>query len=811
MLAVMAVAQLVAAIATLGTIHRDVMHKGGRELEVGLGVMRQLLDERGKQLRDSVDILTSDFGFKSAIASQDQGTLVSVLANHGERVGADMVLLAAPDGTIVASSHHAPGTPMPFPRLWRQVRQAGEATGVVLQGQRPYQFVMLPVRAPNLIGWVGMGFLLDTPLAEEMARLTRLQVSFLVSGADQASAASGDAVDDTAGDAVDEAPGDMKGDISGGMKGYVAGALAQVPATAVSALRADLARGEYLHHSGVDARLDALVLASPLMISETVPDADRGQVYAVVEHSRADLLAVFQALGWRLAAIFAVTLALTAAVAAFSARGMSRPLIRLTQVAQRIGRGERITEVPTDSGGEIGLLGRTLVAMQRDIESRERQQREQARRDQLTGLANRHSAQQDIAEAVAAGQPLTLLRLSICGFRHINDTFGYAVGDQALRQLARRLADCPAPVRHAYRLGGDEFLLLVDSAAVEARWLASLLEELARPIELDHSPLRLQLVYGEVNFPAHGRSAPLLLRRAEVAMAMAKQQRLGYLRYVEGQDEKRLREMTLVRDLQLAAERGQLSMVYQPKIAAADGALVELEALMRWQHPELGFIPPDEFIALAESAGFISQLTGWMLTTVCRQLAAWEAEQGLCLAVAVNLSAQDVIDPALPQRLDQALAAYGLDPSRLGLEVTESAIMSDPETSRRVLIELSQRGASTAIDDFGTGYSSLAQLKRLAVRQLKIDKSFILKLEQHTDDRIIVHSTIELGHNLGLEVVAEGVETDAARALLVELGCDYLQGYGISRPLPAAAVAEWIAAHPPGVRRPLRPLEGSTP
>ncbi|WP_106418903.1 cache domain-containing protein [Salinicola tamaricis] len=313
MLAVMAVAQLVAAIATLGTIHRDVMQKGGRELEVGLGVMRQLLDERGKQLRDSVGILTSDFGFKSAIASQDQGTLASVLANHGERVGADMVLLAAPDGTIVASSHHAPGTPMPFPRLWRQVRQAGEATGVVLQDQRPYQFVMLPVRAPNLIGWVGMGFLLDTPLADEMARLTRLQVSFLVSGAEQTSGAPGDALDDAA------------GDISGGMKGYVAGALAQVPPTAVSALRADLARGEYLHHSGVDSRLDALVLASPLMISKSASDTGRGQVYAVVEHPRADLLAVFQALGWRLAAIFAVTLALTALVAAFSARSMSRP------------------------------------------------------------------------------------------------------------------------------------------------------------------------------------------------------------------------------------------------------------------------------------------------------------------------------------------------------------------------------------------------------------------------------------------------------------------------------------------------------
>ncbi|WP_110689884.1 bifunctional diguanylate cyclase/phosphodiesterase [Salinicola endophyticus] len=796
MLAVMAVAQLVAAIATLGTIHRDIMQKGGRELEVGLGVMRQLLDERGKQLRNSVGILTSDFGFKSAIASLDLNTLASVLANQGERVGADMALLAAPDGTIVASSHHAPGTPMPFPRLWQQVRQSGEATGVVLQDQRPYQFVMLPVRAPNLIGWVGMGFLLDTPLAEEIAQLTRLQVSFLVSDAEPASGASGEHA-----------------------AGYVAGALAQAPPEAVSALRVDLARGDYLHHSGVDARLDALVLASPLMVSGITPGAGQGkvpgqgqgQVYAVVEHPRADLLVVFQALGWRLATIFALTLALTALVAAFSARGMSQPLIQLARVAQRIGRGERVTEVPTGSGGEIGLLGRTLVAMQNDIETRERQQRHQTRHDQLTALANRHSAQQDIAEAVAAGQPFTLLRLSIYGFRHINDTFGYAVGDQALRQLAKRLASCPAPVHHAYRLGGDEFLLLVDSAAVDARWLASLREGLARPIELDHSPLRLQLVYGEVNFPEHGRETPLLLRRAEIAMAMAKQQRLGYLRYVEGQDEKRLREMTLVRDLQLAAERGQLSMVYQPKIAAADGALVELEALMRWQHPEFGFIPPDEFITLAESAGLMSQLTGWMLTTVCRQLAAWEAEEGLCLAVAVNLSAQDVIDPALPQQLAQVLATHGLEPARLGLEVTESAIMSDPETSRRVLADLSQRGASTAIDDFGTGYSSLAQLKRLAVRQLKIDKSFILKLEQQSDDRIIVHSTIELGHNLGLEVVAEGVETEAARALLVELGCDYLQGYGISRPLPAAAVVGWIAAYTPGVRQPLRATPESTP
>lgn len=784
MLAVMILAQLITAVATLGTIRQDILEKGGRELDIGLGVMRQLLDERGKQLRDNVAILTSDFGFKSAIGSQDVGTLASVLANHGERAGADMVLLADPDGVILASSHHAPGNPMPFTELWRQVRLEGEAIGVVQQNDRPYQFVLLPVRAPNLIGWVGMGFLLDSRLADEIGRLTHLQVSFMV--------ASGGAA------ALSNAPP------------FVAGALSQAPAAAVVDLRDALLDGVYLQRSGLNEALDALVRATPLTaVAEASVESDSaqgGQVYAVVQHARSDLLAVFQAIGWQLLTIFTLTLLLTALAAAFSARSMSLPLVRLTRIAQRIGRGEPLTEMPVDRHGEIGLLGRTLMAMQRDIEAREREQRYRSRHDQLTELANRHSAQQDIDAAVAAARAFTLLRLSISGFRHINDTFGYAAGDQALKRLAERLQNCPPPLLQAYRLGGDEFLLMVDAPETAQGWLRDLRESLARPIDLDQSPLRLQLVYGEVNFPRHGRSAYLLLRRAEVAMAMAKQNRLEYLRYVEGQDEKHLRELMLVRDLQDAADRHQLTMVYQPKIAAASGEPAGFEALMRWQHPTLGFIPPDEFITLAEQSGFISQLTCWMLETVCRQLAAWENENGLCLTVAVNLSAHDVVDPALPHYLSRALDAHGLMASRLGLEVTESAIMSDPATARRMLEMLSESGSSIAIDDYGAGYSSLAQLKSLPVRQLKIDKSFILKLDQQFDDRIIVRSTIELGHNLGLDVVAEGVETAAARDLLVALGCDYLQGYWISRPLPAEQVASWIAAYPPSARPPANPV-----
>lgn len=766
MLAVVCVAQLVTAAATLQTIRQDVLDKGGQELDVSLGVMRQLLGERGQQLRNNVAILTSDFGFKSAISSQDVGTLASVLANHGARAGADIVLLADPSGDILASSHHAPGTPIAFPQLWQQAQRDGQAIGVALETGTPYQFVLLPVRAPNLIGWVGMGFLLDDQLADEISQLTRLQVSFLVAGG----ASSGDA-----------APT------------YLAGALKHRSDAAVADLAASLAKGDYLQHSGLDETLDALTRAS-LLMDAAATGASTGRVYAVIQHPRADLLAIFQALSWQLLSIFALTLLLTAVIAAVSARGMSLPLVRLAEAAQRIGRGERLDGMRVASQGEVGLLAKTLMTMQEDIAKRERQQLYQACHDQLTDLNNRLSAQQDIDAAAHSERPFTLVRLSISGFRHINDTFGYATGDQVLARLAQRLRELPAPLRQAYRIGGDEFLLLLDSPRAEVAWLEPVRERLAQPIELEHGALRLKLIYGEVNFPLHGGNGYLLLRRAEVAMDMAQQSGLGYLRYTQGQDEQRLRQLTLARDLQEAAARQQLTMVYQPKIAAESGAIVSFEALMRWQHPELGFIPPDEFIALAEQSGFIGVLTQWMIHTVCRQLADWQ-RQGQRINAAINLSAQDVIDPDLPGLIRQALDEHGLDAGRLALEITESAIIRDPARASAMLAELCDSELRIAIDDYGTGYSSLSQLKNLPVRELKIDKSFILKLDEQSDDRIIVRSTIELGHNLGLEVVAEGVETQASRELLTALGCDYLQGYLISRPLPAGQVLGWVESY----------------
>ncbi|WP_457808290.1 EAL domain-containing protein [Kushneria sp. EE4] len=763
MLAVLVVAQLGTAMATLDTIRRDVLHKGSREIDVALDVTRQLLVERGHHLRDNVAVLASDFGFRSAVATQDTNTLASVLLNHGERAGADMVLLSDPDGHILAGSHQAAGTDMPFKTLWQQADSHDSAVGVVLQDGVPYQMVLMPVRAPGLIGWVGMGFMLDDHLARELGALTRLSVSFMV--------------DETA--AVESQPA------------YVAGALRSAPESSLDAFRVSLMQGHFIDHSDMETTTDTLARAMVLQ------NGASGRTWVVIQHGRGDLLAVYHALSWQLLSIFGVMLVLTAIVAALIARSMTRPLLQLVASARRIGRGERVVALDHGRHREIGLLADTLMGMQADIDQREQRLLYHARHDRLTGLSNRDSARQDIACVLAQGAPFTLLRLSIVGFRQINDTFGYSVGDEVLRLLAQRLKAQALPCQQAYRLGGDEFLLMLTGEGVTPQWIATLHEQLSRPVEHERSPIALTLVLGEVSSPDHGDSAGPLLRCAEIAMDRARHERTRHVRYEPGQDEQHQRRLTLARDLGTAVMQDQLTMVYQPQVAAGSGEVTGLEALMRWHHPTLGFVPPDEFIALAEQSGRITQLTQWMLRTVCRQIDQW-AQRDMVLSVAINLSAHDVMDAALPERIRLLLQDYQLGPERLRLEVTESALIQDPALAQRHLIALRDAGLLIGVDDYGTGYSSLSQLKRLPVQELKIDKSFILKLDNDPEDRIIVRSTIELAHSLGLSVVAEGVETDASRALLIAMGCDVLQGYLMSRPLPSDQVIDWMTQYREG-------------
>ncbi|EWH03812.1 putative bifunctional diguanylate cyclase/phosphodiesterase [Halomonas sp. BC04] len=759
MLLVVVVSQLVTGGALLRAISQDALEKGDRDLGVGLRVLDQVLDERGRLLQNNVEILANDFGFKSAVATRDTGTLQSVLANHGDRAGADMVLLSDLDGTLLASSHHPQGAAMPFPTLWEQARAAGAAVEVVIDEGKPYEFVLLPVRAPNLIGWVGMGFMIDQALASEIHSLTRLDISFITHR-------------------------------DSGEPGHRVSSRENLDAAASHRLTAELASGRFLQTSAF-TKDDRYLTRAKLLQSDA-----GNQTYAVVQASRESLLGAYRDLQWQLGGVLAVILLFTAALAAWSARSMGRPLSVLADAARNIGRGQNLKSVDVTPHGEIGLLADTLLSMQEDIRQREQTLLHQSRHDRLTGLPNRSSAQEDTEALIRQQTRFSLLRMEILDFRRINDTFGYALGDRVLITLAQRLRDLPPPVRNAYRLGTDEFLLVVEVSACDDHWVESLLTGLSQPIDLNGSPIHPDLLVGEANHPDHGNDVNLLLRRADIALHTASARHQRHQRYLEGQDEEHLRQLTLIRDLQHAVTCDQLHMVYQPKIDASNGEVVEFEALMRWQHPSLGFIPPDEFITLAERSGNIRPLSRWMFQSVCSQLAAWQ-RQGQRLSVAINLSAADLVDTDLADLLLDHLRHHGLQADQLGLEITESAVMEDATLASHSLNRLRQAGLTISVDDFGTGYSSLAQLKRLPVGELKIDKSFILQLDSEDDDATIVRSTIEMGHSLGLRIVAEGVENAASAALLKEYGCDFLQGYWIARPLPADSVIEWLGGNNP--------------
>jgi diguanylate cyclase len=419
----------------------------------------------------------------------------------------------------------------------------------------------------------------------------------------------------------------------------------------------------------------------------------------------------------------------------------------------------------------------------------------QATHDALTGLPNRVWLQDGLAAASGDATGAALVLIDLDRFKEVNDTLGHQYGDQLLIEVARRMRDTLRDGETVVRLGGDEFAVLLpgvtgadDVAAVATR----LHEALREPFELGGLSLSVTGSIGAALYPQHGTTPDQLLQRADIAMYTAKARRTGYTIFDHSQDSTDPRRLTLAGDLRRGIDQGQLLLHYQPKVDARTGAVLGAEALVRWRHPEYGLIPPDDFIPLAEHTGLIGPLTRFVLAEALRQARAWR-DAGHELGVAVNVSAHGLLDLALPAEI-AALLEHCLVPARLlTVEITETAIMTDPERALRVVRELHTLGVRLSIDDFGTGYSSLAYLKNLPVQELKIDRSFVSGMTTSDRDAVIVRSTVDLGHNLGLRVVAEGVEDDATWRQLDAAGCDALQGYHISRPVAADEFCTWLA------------------
>jgi diguanylate cyclase (GGDEF)-like protein/PAS domain S-box-containing protein len=434
----------------------------------------------------------------------------------------------------------------------------------------------------------------------------------------------------------------------------------------------------------------------------------------------------------------------------------------------------------------------------------------QALHDGLTGLPNRTLFRDRIEQAIALarrdGGQLAVAMIDLDRFKDVNDTLGHHAGDTLLVEVGRRLRDILRSSDTVARLGGDEFGVLISkprSTSDVAVVIGKMRATLEQSVMVEGLALPAEGSIGIAMFPAHGRDVDTLLRHADAAMYSAKETKAGYVFYDGSRVETDPARLTLVSELRRAIEQRELVLYYQPKAALASGTVQSVEALLRWNHPERGVIGPDEFIPLAQQTGLMKPLTLYVLDEALGQCRAWQ-RAGLTLGVAVNLSVRNLLDADFPQQVRRLLQKREVDPSLLQLEITESTMLSDPVRTKRVLDKLATMGIALSIDDFGTGYSSLSYLSQLPVNEIKIDRSFVMNMAQSDNDAVIVRSTIDLGRNLGLQVVAEGVETEQAWDELSELGCTLAQGYYLSRPVPAAELTQWLLRRPAG--EPARPI-----
>ena len=464
---------------------------------------------------------------------------------------------------------------------------------------------------------------------------------------------------------------------------------------------------------------------------------------------------------------------------------------------------ERIVEViPGWAKALIGLLAGLSVAMavaaHRRLRRRAAENSHQARHDLLTGLPNRTQFHDRITRAALLaqehGRQIAVMLIDLDGFKEVNDTLGHGNGDKLLQQIGVRLPEALRAGDTVARLGGDEFAILLPTVAGEDAALM-VAEDLRRaldgPFALADLAIHPDASIGIALYPDHGADADTLIQHADVAMYLAKDGRTGVAVYDEEQDRYSPDRLALIGELRRAIDQGELTLHYQPQVEPETGRVGGVEALLRWQHPERGLVPPDEFIPLAERTGLIRPLTLWVLDAALRQCASWR-RAGLDLWVSANLSAANLVDGDTPRQIEQLLRRWDVPPSLFRLEITETTAMADPARTHAVLARLDAMGVQLAIDDFGTGYSSLAYLKRLPVHELKIDRSFVSNMAHDPNDEVIVTSTIDLGHNLGLRVVAEGVEDQDTLDELVRRGCDLAQGYHFTRPLPPAELRAWL-------------------
>lgn len=721
---------LSSTLAALKAADSNVRALVAEDVTVRARVAALAMTQQIEALRQQVAVITGDYGFRAAAATGDRSTILSALANHGERVDADLALWITPTGEIILASSPVSRLPISVEKAMGRVTPQSAGAMEAIAG-KAYYLGISPSLAPSLMGWLVLGKEIDTPEVERLEQLTGASISLTIRNA------------------------------------------TTDPGSTVSP-------EHWVTHT-ID--LGALQTGDSLT--------------AEVSLSLLEALANFDSLRYQLIFIALTALALSTLIAIGAARWIAAPISRLVGTARAISNGDYSRSVSVDTGTELDSLGLAIETMQQAVSERESRIRHQALHDLLTQLPNRnhlHTLYNRYLTENPQRTTFAVALLEIDNLPQLRDLYGSDFSDQVLRETAQRIAASLRRGDFAGRVADQQILLFLQelNAGSVPTVMQKLRETVAPIMSIDGVPVTVETRTGFAFSPAHGTDFEDLLRRSQLALAEAKTTGQHAATYELGKDEHHLRQIRIAGRLQSAIDENAFELFYQPKYHVQSRTICGAEALLRWNDTELGSVYPDEFIPVAEQTGMITPLSAWVVERAIRDQQDWR-DAGIELSTSVNLSGKDVINRDFVDSIVVKIREAQLPPHALVLEVTETAMMSDVELARENMERVQQLGMRISIDDYGTGFSSLAQLRTLPVRELKLDRSLVEQIDTEEGDRLIASSTIEMAHHLGLEVVAEGVETPQIFGLLRDLDCEIVQGYLIAKPMTAENLLEFLA------------------
>ena len=721
--------------------------------------LSRVISYRQELLTSSAGVLVSDFGFKQAVATGDAATVDSMLRNHGQRIDADIMVILDLNGEAVVSTNPdiPPGETFEYPDIVESAVRGEDRAEFLTLNDHIYQMVLVPLRTPRISGIAGVGFRIGAVDVRGVLPEKNIHVSFIARRPSQP-----DLILSTLSDNEE----------------------AQRAITASATLNSLLSvpfggRQKYLRKP---VQLGNMVSPNmDIVISDDLTSFHKS--YTLI---RNQIL---------LLALFFILMAVIGS--SLIAGRLTRPLAQLAHATKGFASGNfGLSSVIRSTNSEVSRLLSAFNLMSEELNEREEKIIYQATHDSLTGALNRDAVTQLIETMVQEKTGFLLIGIQISGLKNINENLGIETGDQYLRTFADRLRD-NSNQDYLARQSADELALIIpltetDNETSRDTIVEAVTRRLSRPMQVNGIGINPDFYTAVISYPLQAEDARQVWRRFSIALEHAITHNRRIYVYEEGLDQAHIRKTKILRDLKtvLTDNDGQLKLFYQPKMDLSNGRITKAEALIRWIHPELGFIPPDYFIELAEQTGLIKQVTRWVMKQAVNDQKLLQ-DSGIHLHISVNISASDLADSALKKHIDSLMENHHFNPADICLEITERDMMTDVDKSVALLHNYREYGFQLSIDDYGVGYSALSKLSVMPVDELKIDKSFILKLISQPQDQVIVKSTITMAHDLGLRVVAEGVEDQESLNWLIAQGCDFIQGYFISKALPVDALIGW--------------------